>query len=242
MVDEQSASGPDTGPGQETGTADAAPEAKSSRFSQIDASTWVNRAILAVVLVVGAFIAYQIAAAYFPRWWAQRIGRQVNGGLSAGVLWGLFYGFTFSFIPVMVLAEIRRGFYNWAGRLVIVAVAIVLAIPNWLTLSIVAGSSSAAHAGQRIMDVDAPGFRNATLIGVIAGIILALALTAVLINLKHRRVQVRKLKAELKEHEHVEKEAEKARKSAAKRESRGRSEAQPSQPPPADNTDYLPPD
>ena len=36
-----------------------------------------------------------------------------------------------------------------------------------MTLSVVFGGNSAAHAGERIMDVEAPGFRGASLVGAI---------------------------------------------------------------------------
>ena len=61
----------------------------------------------------------------------------------------------------------RRRFLSWTWRIIILAVAVLLAVPNWLTLSVVAGNSKAAHAGERIFDVDAPGFRAATAIGAI---------------------------------------------------------------------------
>ena len=41
--------------------------------------------------------------------------------------------------------------------------------PNLLTLGIAIGSGHAAHAGERTLDVDAPGFRGASLAGVIGG-------------------------------------------------------------------------
>lgn len=50
-------------------------------------------------------------------------------------------------------------------------VAVIVALPNLLTLSVVLGGNSAAHAGERIMDVDAPGFRGASLAGAIIGVV-----------------------------------------------------------------------
>ena len=43
-----------------------------------------------------------------------------------------------------------------------------------MTLGIVLGISDAAHAGDRTLDVDGPGFRAWTLIGVIAGLVAVL--------------------------------------------------------------------
>lgn len=157
---------------------------------------WVRRIVLAIVIVGVAYIAYLMSAAFFPRWWAQRIADQVNGGVTRGTMWGLFYGFVFTALPLLLLFQVRRKFFSWAWRGVVALVAIVLAAPNWLTLSVVAGNSNAAHAGERIFDVDAPGFRWATLIGVIAGAVVAVTATALSMRLKRRKAQVEQLKGE----------------------------------------------
>ena len=174
----------------------------------VKAGTWVNRGVLLLVLVALAYVAYAVSAAFFPRWWAQQVGDQVGGQLSAGTLWGLFYGFVFTFVPLLVIAQMRRGFLNWTWRIIILAVAVLLAVPNWLTLSVVAGNSSAAHAGERIFDVEAPGFRAATAIGAIAGGLVALILVGASIRLSRRRRQVKELKGQLSEREQAEHDRE----------------------------------
>jgi signal transduction histidine kinase len=174
----------------------------------VQAGTWVNRAVLALVLVALAYIAYALSAAFFPRWWAQRVGDQAGGELSAGTLWGLFYGFVFTFIPLLVLAQMRRRFFNWTWRFIVLAVAVVLATPNWLTLAVVLGNSKAAHAGERIFDVEAPGFRNASAIGAVTGLVVTLALVGASIRLSGRRREVKELKGRLSEREQEERERE----------------------------------
>jgi uncharacterized membrane protein (DUF485 family) len=136
---------------------------------------WVKRIVLAIVIVGVAYIAYLMSAAFFPRWWAQRIADQVNGSVSRGTMW---------------------GFFSWTWRAIVAIIAIALAAPNWLTLSVVAGNSNAAHAGERIFDVDAPGFRAATLIGVVVGALIVLAITAAGMRLKRRKNEVRRLRGE----------------------------------------------
>lgn len=157
---------------------------------------WVTRLVVALVLVVIAFIAYQASESFFPRWWAQRIGNQVDGRFWAGTTWGLFYGFVFTFVPVLLLLQIRRRFFSWLWRGVVAVVAIVLAAPNWLTLFIVVSSSNSAHAGERILDVDAPNFRGATLAGAVLGALLALALTGTSMWMKHRKKQLDRTRSE----------------------------------------------
>lgn len=157
---------------------------------------WVKRIVLVILLVAVAYIGFRVSAAFFPRWWAHRVGDQVNDSLTRGTLWGLFYGSVFTFVPLMVLLQIRRRFFNWTWRILVAALALALAAPNWLTLAVVAGDSKAAHAGERIFDVEAPGFRAGTLIGVIAGALLALLITATTMQMKHRKSQVKRLRGE----------------------------------------------
>lgn len=157
---------------------------------------WVRRIVLVIVLIGVAYLVYLMSAAFFPRWWAQRVADQVDGSVTRGTTWGLFYGIVFTAVPLLLLAQVRRGFFSWAWRGIVALVAIALAAPNWLTLSVVAGNSNAAHAGERIMDVDAPGFRAATLIGVLIGAVLVIGFTAATMRLKSRRNEVKKLKEE----------------------------------------------
>ena len=166
--------------------------------------------MLALVLIALAYIAYALSAAFFPRWWAQRVGDQVGGQLSAGTLWGLFYGFTFTLVPLLLLAQMRRRFFSWTWRFIILAVAVVLATPNWLTLAVVLGTSKAAHAGERIFDVEAPGFRAATAIGAVAGAVVALILVGASMRLAGRRREVKELKGRLSEREQDERDREQA--------------------------------
>ena len=156
----------------------------------------VRRIVMAIVIVAIAYVVYLLSAAFFPRWWAQRVADQVGGSVTRGTTWGLFYGVVFTAVPLLVLVQVRRRFFSWMWRGVVVVVAIALAAPNWLTLSVVAGNSNASHAGERIMDVDAPGFRAATLIGVVIGAVLVIGFTIVTMRLKSRRNEVKRLKGE----------------------------------------------
>jgi uncharacterized membrane protein (DUF485 family) len=157
---------------------------------------WVKRLVLAVVLLAAAYVGFRVSAAFFPRWWAHRVGDQVNDSLTRGTLWGLFYGFVFTFIPVLLLFQIRKRFFNWTWRIVVAVIALLLAAPNWLTLSVVAGDSKAAHAGERIFDVEAPGFRAGTLGGVVGGAVLAIIITGTSMQMKRRKNEVKRLRGE----------------------------------------------
>lgn len=175
---------------------DDALDGKVADQPSIAPGRWVKRAVLVIVAVAVAYVLFRISAAFFPRWWAQRVADQVNGGFTAGTMWGLFYGFAFTFVPLLLLFQIRRKFFSWTWRGIVAVIAIVLAAPNWLTLSVVAGNSKAAHAGERIMDVDAPNFRVSTLIGVLVAAVLALVVTGASMRMKHRKNEVKRLRGE----------------------------------------------
>ncbi|RMI29819.1 permease [Nocardia stercoris] len=137
---------------------------------------WRNRTIVALTAILLLVIAYFIVAAFIPRWWAHRVGSMSgNGSFTKGIASGFGIGFLCTLVPLLLLAFClmvwqRRGGRFMAGAAVVLAIA--AALPNLMTLSIVWGRSDAAHAGERILDVEAPGFRGASL----AGAILALAL------------------------------------------------------------------
>jgi glucan phosphoethanolaminetransferase (alkaline phosphatase superfamily) len=127
---------------------------------------WVGAVL--VVLVVGGLI----ASATVPRWWAHRVGDQVDGSITQGTLLGIFYGFVFTFLPVVVLLLVLR--WRRTTRTIVAALllALVLALPNLMTLGIVLGRGNAAHAGDRVLDVEAPAFRGGTLAGAILAVLL----------------------------------------------------------------------
>jgi MFS family permease len=124
-----------------------------------------------VAVAVFALLAF-LSAAFLPRWWAHRIGHQVNGSLSLGITLGLFYGFVFTLLPLLAARwafHKRRPWKTWGALSLVV---LLLAAPNLLTLGIVIGNGNAAHAGERTLDVDAPGYRDATLAGVLSAVLI----------------------------------------------------------------------
>ncbi|HYI58447.1 MAG TPA: hypothetical protein VEX66_09775, partial [Microlunatus sp.] len=79
-----------------------------------------------VFVVVGAgltVLLYFLLSALIPRWWSQAVGRQVAGRISAGILIGLLYGFVFTFLPLIVLAQARHRAFGWPAKAIIVLVA-----------------------------------------------------------------------------------------------------------------------
>ncbi len=129
---------------------------------------WKRRLVTAGVVLVAAVVLGLVGAAVIPRWWAQRIGDQVQGSLTAGILVGVVYGFLFTLLPLALLWAAFRVFGSWRVRAGAFAVALLLAAPNLMTLGIVLGTGNGAHAGDRILDVEGPGFRGGTLAGALA--------------------------------------------------------------------------
>src|SRR4249919_3484226 len=124
---------------------------------------WGRTVVWIVGLVVVLLLAGLVASATVPRWWAHRIGDQVDGSITQGTLLGLFYGFVFTVVPIVVLLLILRWRRTTRTVVVAVALALLIALPNLMTLGIVIGRGNAAHAGDRVLDVEAPAFRGGTL-------------------------------------------------------------------------------
>jgi hypothetical protein len=146
---------------------------------------WGRRLVWAGGLLVVLVVAVLIASATVPRWWAHRIGDQVDGSITQGTLLGLFYGFVFTLVPIAIVVLILRWRRTWRTVAVALFVGIVFALPNLMTLSIVVGRGNAAHAGDRTLDVDAPAFRGGSLVGALLACTL-LGLIAFLIVSRNR--------------------------------------------------------
>lgn len=155
-------------------------------------ANWGRRAFWAGVVVVLVLLGGLIASATVPRWWAHRIGDQVDGSITQGTLLGLFYGFVFTLVPIALVVLILRWRRTWKTVVFALIVGIFFALPNLMTLSIVVGRGNAAHAGDRTLDVDAPAFRGGTL----AGAILAVGLIAFIAYLLVSRSRARSGAAE----------------------------------------------
>lgn len=162
---------------------------------------WAKRVLITICVIVFLIGAGFLGAAFFPRWWSHRIGDQVSGSIGGGVALGLFYGFVFTVLPLAVLRQAfhkRRPWKTWG---ILFLAAIVVALPNLLTLGIVLGSGNAAHAGERTLDVEAPAFRSSSLAGAVLALI-AFALLLYLLGARRRaHRELDRLRAELKAHQ-----------------------------------------
>jgi MFS family permease len=142
-----------------------APE-KSTRFGR---AALITLGVIALVLV-----GFWFSVSVLPRWWSHQVGAQVDGDLTTGGVLGFMYGFLATLLPLLVLGMVFR---YWRGSvwawIVGAAIALLLAAPTLITLGIVLGNGSAAHAAERTLDVEAPWFRGGMAIGVASALLLA---------------------------------------------------------------------
>jgi MFS family permease len=157
------------------------------------------RPLTVIVVVAVAVVVLLAGSAFLPRWWSHRIADQANGSFTNGIGLGLFYGFTFTVLALVVLWLGLRKITSWKGRLILLAVALLIASPNLLTLGIVIGPGGAAHAGQRTLDVDAPGFRASSLIGAIVAILVVFVVGLLLRSRRRAKEDAAALRRELAE-------------------------------------------
>lgn len=173
----------------------------------------LRHVVMAIVVLALAVVLCVILAWFLPHWWSIQVGNQVHRSFTAGLGWGLFYGFVFTLIPLLVasLAFRRRG--GIALRVVVLIIAVILASPNLLTLAVVLKNDVALD--QRL-NVDAPWFRGATLIGAAAAVLIVLLIWLFSGIHRRRRRQVRRLQAERDARELQEKADRQARKAEEK--------------------------
>jgi hypothetical protein len=175
-------------------------EAESRPFAEpVNEKNWTLRLVLVVALLAVLGIAYLFGTTVLPRWWAHRVGNQVDGSLTAGSLYGLFIGLVFTLLPLLIVRQIFRRRVAWKLRLVILVLAMVAAAPNLMTLSIVLGSSNAAHAGERVLDVEGPGFRAGSAWGAVIAVVVVLGFFVWVWKWRRDRRHLKRLKAERKD-------------------------------------------
>ncbi len=173
------------------GSGEVRPAGKESLWAR-----WRGRVIGVIALLLALVAVYFALSAFIPRWWAQRIADMSgHGSFTKGIGTGLTLGVLCTGIPLLLvlwafLLRGRRGGKFFAGVLTLLAV--IIAVPNLMTLTIVLGTSNSAHAGERVLDVEAPGFRGATAIGAIIALLVVLAVSFFVVRNWRRRVKVEK--------------------------------------------------
>ncbi|MGF6835998.1 ABC-type multidrug transport system permease subunit [Paenarthrobacter sp. TE4293] len=155
---------------------------------------WGVKIILILVALLVAVAACFILGAILPRWWSDVIAGQINRDLGASVLVGMFYGFVFTFAPLLVAWQATRKAVSWPWKVAILVVAVAIATPNLLTAGIAFGTTESAHAGQRTLSVDAGFFTTWTAVSAIAAVVVFIAVTVLWALWRRRGKQMKALK------------------------------------------------
>lgn len=158
-------------------------------------ANWALRGVLLLTLLALLGIAYVFGTTVVPRWWAHRVGDRVDGSLTAGAFYGLFVGFVFSLLALLIARQAVRRM-PWRLRALILVLALTAAAPNLMTLSIVLGSGNGAHAGDRILDTEGDGFRAGSLWGAATAVVVAAGLLAWAWKWRRDRRQLKSLRSE----------------------------------------------
>lgn len=169
---------------------------------------WGVKIILILVALLVAVAAYFILGAILPRWWSDVVAGQIRRDLGASVLVGMFYGFVFTFIPLVVAWQATHKAVSWPWKIVILLAAVAIATPNLLTAGIVFGSTESAHAGQRTLSVDAGFFTTWTAISAVAAAVIFVVVTVLWALWRRRGKQMRVLKQAESERTKATKRAE----------------------------------
>ena len=187
-----------------------------TRESKGKLPVWLWRTILgaigAVVLVVG----YLIASVTVPLMWSNSIRDQIGGQLGNSIPLGMFYGFTFSFVPILIAWQAHHKKLNTWVRISLVVLGALLTIPNLLTLGVLYGNTQTAADARSIWANSANWFGTWSQIFMVVGVVCAVALI-VLGRMWMRRSK--KLR-ELKTAEKLVRDSEAAKVRAAKDQAR----------------------
>lgn len=129
---------------------------------------------LFLFLVLLVLLTFWMSQTLFPRKWADFIGDQADGTMWRATTYGLVIGFFFTFVPLVIARQALRGF-KLGVRITILLVAVLLALPNLLTLAIMLGNGRSFEVARRTLDDDAAGFRVGSVCGaVVAGLLFAM--------------------------------------------------------------------
>lgn len=137
---------------------------------------WLFRTILVAIAVVVLVIAYLILSVTVPLTWANSIKSQVGNNMGNAIPLGMFYGFVFSFVPVVVAWQARRKGLNKWVRVALLVLALILTVPNLLTLSVLYGTTTSAKNALSIWNTGgANWFGSWSLTFMVIGVLCAIA-------------------------------------------------------------------
>ncbi|MCQ9164294.1 MULTISPECIES: hypothetical protein [unclassified Arthrobacter] len=157
---------------------------------------WLTRTIVGVVAAVVLLVAYYIASVTVPLAWATSIRDQTGGKLGNAIPLGMFYGFVFAFVPVLVAWQAHHRKLNKWVRVGLLVAGLVLTLPNLLTLSVVYGNTASAADARAIWTTGgANWFGTWSQIFMVAGVVCAVAVIVLGRAWIRRGRRIRQIKA-----------------------------------------------
>ena len=161
------------GSGQEPGAPGSGSGSGSGNEPKARMPVWLFQTILGVGAAVLLVVIYLIASVTVPLMWANTIRDQVAGQLGNSIPVGMFYGFVFSFFPVLIAWQAHRRNLNKWVRISLAAIGTVLVIPNVLTLSVIYGTAQTASDARSIWANTANWFGTWSQIFMVVGVVCA---------------------------------------------------------------------
>ncbi|NVM95371.1 hypothetical protein [Arthrobacter wenxiniae] len=135
---------------------------------------WLRRTIVGAVAAIVLVVAYFIASVTVPLAWATSIRDQTGGKLGNAIPLGMFYGFVFSFVPVAVAWQAHHKKLDKWVRIGLLVVAVLLTLPNLLTLAVLYGTTGSAADARSIWTTGgANWFGTWSQIFMVAGVVCA---------------------------------------------------------------------
>lgn len=195
---------------------------------------WLFRVVLGASAVVALVVLYLVASVTVPLIWANAIRDQIGGQLGNSIPLGMFYGFVFSFVPLLIVWQARRNRLNKWVRISLVGLAVLLLIPNLLTLAVVYGTSGTAADARAIWSNSANWFGMWSQIFMVAGVVCAVGGIVLTRMWLRRGAKIREIKAAEKlvreseiAKERAAREAARAAEKTAKAQARSKRRATP---------------
>ncbi len=156
---------------------------------------WLFRTILGVIIAAVLVVAYLIASVTVPLIWAKSIGNQIGNQLGNSIPLGMFYGFVFSFAPVLVAWQAHHRKLNKWVRISLVVLGVILTVPNLLTLGVLFGTTQTAADARSIWANTANWFGTWSQIFMVVGVVCAVAVIILGRMWMRRGRKIREIKA-----------------------------------------------
>ena len=187
---------------------------------------WLFRTILGVIIAALLVVGYLVASVTVPLIWAKSIGNQIGNQLGNSIPLGMFYGFAFSFVPVLVAWQAHHRKLNKWVRISLVVLGVVLTVPNLLTLGVLYGTTQTAADARSIWANSANWFGTWSQMFMVVGVLCAVVVIFLGRMWIRRGRKIRQIKAA----EKLVRENDRAKERAAKADAKAQRHNPPAEP------------